>query len=59
MVARFGEMDLLPRVKQITRLDPQGQLIGVRVDYDQEGTATREERFLVPYKREEELLGVR
>jgi hypothetical protein len=59
IVARFGEMDLLPRVKQITRLDPQGQLIGVRVDYDQEGTATREERFLVPYKREEELLGVR
>jgi hypothetical protein len=46
-------------VKQITRLDPQGQLIGVRVDYDPEGTATREERFLVPYKREEELLGVR
>jgi len=58
-VARLGEMDLLPRVKQITRLDPQGQLIGVRVDYDAEGTATREERFLVPYKREEELLGVR
>lgn len=58
-VARFGEMDLLPRVKQIARLDPQGQLIGVRVDYDAEGMATREERFLVPYKREEELLGVR
>ncbi len=57
--ARFGEMDLLPRVKQIAQLDPQGQLIGVRVDYDPEGTATREERFLVPYKREEELLGVR
>jgi len=57
-VARFGEMDLLPRVKQITRLDPQGQLIGVRVDYDTEGTATREERFLVPYKREEDALGL-
>lgn len=57
-VARSGEMDLLPRVKQITRLDPQGQLIGVRVDYDPDGTATREERFLVPYKREDEVLGV-
>ena len=56
-VASFGEMDLLPKFKQITRLDPQGQLIGVRVDYDAEGTATREERFMVPYKREEEVLG--
>lgn len=56
---RWNDMELTPAIKQITRLDPQGQLIGVRVDYDAEGTATREERFLVPYKREEELLGVR
>lgn len=46
-------------IARITRLDADGQLIGVRVDYDASGTATREERFLVPYKREEELLGVR
>jgi hypothetical protein len=56
---RWNDMELTPAIKQIARLDPQGQLIGVRVDYDPEGTATREERFLVPYKREEELLGVR
>lgn len=56
---RWIDMELTPAIKQIARLDPQGQLIGVRVDYDPEGTATREERFFRPYKREEELLGVR
>jgi len=56
---RWNDMELTPAIKQITRLDPQGQLIGVRVDYDPEGMATREERFFRPYKREEELLGVR
>ena len=55
---RWNDMELTPAIKQIARLDPQGQLIGVRVDYGLEGTATREERFFRPYKREEELLGV-
>lgn len=50
--------DPVPTIARITRLDPDGQLIGVRVDYDPSGTATREEHFLVPYKREDEVLGV-
>ena len=56
---RWNNMELSPAISQVARLDPQGQLIGVRVDYDPEGTATREERFFKPYKREDELLGVR
>lgn len=55
---RWNDMELNPAIKQIARLDPQGQLIGVRVDYDPEGMATREERFFKPYKREDEVLGV-
>ena len=45
-------------VKQISRLDAHGRLIGVRVDYDLSGQVTRAERFYVPYKKEEEVLGV-
>lgn len=56
---RFDEWSMPGAVKQIARLDPEGQLIGVRVDYDTEGAATREERFLVPFKREEDVLGAR
>ena len=57
-VARFGEMELIPAIKQISRLDEQGNLIGMRVDYDVTGNVVREERFYVPYKREDEVLGV-
>ncbi|MBK9286546.1 MAG: hypothetical protein IPN38_02390 [Flavobacteriales bacterium] len=56
---RWNNMEPTPAISQVARLDREGRLIGVRVDYDAEGTATREERFLVPYKREAELLGVR
>ncbi len=45
-------------VKQIARLDPQDNLIGMRVDYDASGKVAREERFYVPYKKEDEVLGV-
>ena len=45
-------------LKQIARLDPQGNLIGVRVDYDQGGQVMRAEHFYVPYKKEDEVLGV-
>lgn len=58
MFGGWNNMELAPAIKQIARLDTEGQLIGVRVDYDPAGKATREERFLVPYKREEEMLGV-
>ncbi len=46
------------RIKQIARLDARGSLIGVRVDYDLSGKVTREEHFYVPYKKEEDVLGV-
>jgi antitoxin component YwqK of YwqJK toxin-antitoxin module len=49
---------ILGPVKQTARFDRNGDLIGVRVDYDRNGRAMREERFLVPYKREDEMLGV-
>lgn len=55
---RWNDMAPTPAIKQIARLDPQGQLIGVRVDYDASGMATREERFLVPYRKEDDILGV-
>lgn len=45
-------------LKQILRMDTMGNLIGVREDYDMAGRVTRTERFLVPYKKEEEALGV-
>lgn len=47
-----------PRIKRITRLNAGGDLIGVGVDYDRSGRATRREHFLVPFKKEEEVLGV-
>jgi len=45
-------------LKQIARLNPQGDLIGVRIDYDAIGQPLRSEHFLVPYKKEDEVLGV-
>lgn len=54
-----GGMEPIPgSVKQIARRDRNGDLIGVRVDYDRHGRALREEHFLVPYKKEDEMLGV-
>lgn len=55
---RFDEEESVAAVKQITRLDPQGNLVGVRIDYDAAGKVAREERFYVPYKKEDEVLGV-
>lgn len=54
---RFDDRPLLAPIKQISRLDPQGKLIGVRVDYDASGNVMRSEHFHVPYKKEEEMLG--
>lgn len=54
----YGQRESAPVVKQIARLDDQGNLIGVREDYDMLGRVTRTERFLVPYKNEEDALGV-
>ncbi len=45
-----------PRIKRITRLDVDGNFIGVRADYDKNGHLTRREEFLMPYKQEEEEL---
>ena len=45
-----------PRIKRITRLDAEGNFIGVRADYDKIGRLTRREEFLMPYKQEEELV---
>lgn len=54
-----GEDHVVPGpVKQIAQRDRNGDLIGVRVEYDRNGRAIREERFLVPYKKEDEMLGV-
>jgi hypothetical protein len=36
---------------------PIPRSFGMREHYDPEGMATREERFLVPYQREEDVLG--
>jgi hypothetical protein len=55
---RFDDEELTSPIKQIARLDPQGNLIGVRVDYDPSGKVMRTEHFLVPYKKEDEVLGV-
>ncbi|MBK8499797.1 MAG: hypothetical protein IPL52_13515 [Flavobacteriales bacterium] len=54
-----GDAHMIPGpIKQIARLDPQDNLIGMRVDYDATGKVVREERFYVPYKKEDEVLGV-
>ena len=55
---RFDEEESRAAIKQITRLDAQGNLIGARVDYNVAGKVAREERFYVPYKKEDEVLGV-
>ncbi|MBL0127211.1 MAG: hypothetical protein IPP83_07060 [Flavobacteriales bacterium] len=55
---RFEDQPSITPIKQIARLDPQGNLIGVRVDYDPMGEVTREDRFYVPFKKEEEMLGM-
>ena len=55
---RLNDLRSVGAVKQITRLDPQGNLIGVRVDYDTQGRISRAEHFFVPYKHEEEELGI-
>ncbi|MBP7514058.1 MAG: hypothetical protein KA791_05895, partial [Flavobacteriales bacterium] len=54
----FDDEELRSPIKQIARLDPHGKLIGVRVDYDTRGQVTRAEHFYVPYKKEDEVLGV-
>ncbi len=54
----YAQRESAPVVKRIARLDDHGNLIGVREDYDLLGRVTRTERFLVPYKKEEEVLGV-
>ncbi|MEO8591619.1 MAG: hypothetical protein ABI432_19715 [Flavobacteriales bacterium] len=55
---RFDDQPSPGPLKQISRLDQSGNLIGVRVDYDAMGQVTREDRFYVPYKKEDEVLGV-
>ncbi len=55
---RFAHREAAPIVKQIARLDELGNLIGVRVDYDMRGQVMRAEHFYVPYKKEDEALGV-
>ena len=54
---RFDDRLLPGPIKQVARLDAQGSLIGVRVDYDPMGEVTRSEHFYVPYKKEDEILG--
>lgn len=49
------EMSYRP-LRRISRLDERGNFIGVREDYDMSGQVTRSERFMVPYKKEEETL---
>lgn len=49
---------VVPTIKRITRLNTNGDLIGVGVDYDRSGRETRREHFLVPFKSEDETLGV-
>lgn len=56
-IHRSEEQSFAP-VKQIQRMDALGNLIGVREDYDTRGRVTRTERFMVPYKMEDEALGV-
>ncbi len=54
-----GDARMIPGpIKQIARLDPQDNFIGMRVDYDATGKVVREERFYVPYKKEDGVLGV-
>gem|GEM_PF-6656984 len=36
----------------------QKEFLSVRVDYDARGQTTRLEHFLVPYKKEDEVLGI-
>ena len=55
---RFDEEESVAAVKQITRLDAHGDLVGVQIDYDVAGKVAREEHFYVPYKKEDEVLGV-
>ncbi len=55
---RFDQEESEAAVKQVARLDTHGDFIGVRVDLDVTGKVAREERFYVPYKKEDEVLGV-
>lgn len=55
---RSEDLGLKGRVKCISRLDRNGDLIGTRVEYDRNGLLVRTEQFLKPYKREEDMLGV-
>jgi len=55
---RLDDRKLIPAIKQVSRLDVNDKLIGVRVDLDASGTAMREGHFLVPYKRDDDVLGV-
>ena len=55
---RIEDQTVIRPLKQIERLNPQGNLIGMRVDYNASGQVMRTEHFLVPYKREDEVLGV-
>lgn len=44
--------------RRIAQLDADGDLIGMCVDFGRNGSITREQHFLVPFKNEEEELGV-
>lgn len=55
----FEEGGSVHPLKSIARLNERDELIGERLHFDPLGTLVRTETFLVPYKREEELLGVR
>ena len=51
------EMTTIPALKQISRLDRNGDLIGVRVEYDRQGRVIRADHFFTPYRKEDELVG--
>lgn len=54
--AREG-MAPIPMLKQVSRLDRNGDLIGVRVEYDRQGRVIRADHFFTPYRKEDELVG--
>ena len=54
----MDDRNMIHPIKYIARLDRNGDLIGVRTHYDPDGQLVRTDRFLVPYKEEELVLGV-
>ncbi|HEY0977135.1 MAG TPA: hypothetical protein VGE21_06655 [Flavobacteriales bacterium] len=55
---RAEDHPLFRRVKCISRLDRNGDLIGTRVEYDAHGLLLRTEQFHQPYRGEDEVFGI-